>query len=180
MDDKAKDVNPDLNAGVPGSDVGPDKQAKPSESQVIDLTKQSEELPAFQPVPAGTYNCEIEDTQFGPSQSGNPRIAWVFRIVEPDNPTVDQRLLYYHTVTNKEAGLARLKRLLVRVLPDVDLATFDPEEFCTSGKALGAACAVRANQRLQRNRKTGETTPRNNVVDVMAADKSADFLGEVK
>lgn len=180
MNDKANDVNPDINAGVPGADVGPDVGPKSDASQVIDLTKVSDDLPQFQALPAGTYHCEIEDAQFGMSQAGNPRIAWQFRVVEPDHPEVDQRLLFYHTVTNKEAGLSRLRRLLTRVLPDVDQKTFDPEPFCASGVALGAPCICRVNQRVQRVKETGEVRRRNNVVDVLAADKSEDYLGEVK
>ncbi len=178
-DKKAPEVNKDINAGVPGpDDAKPEAEAE--KSTIIDLTQQDDSLPQFPTLPAGIYKCDVEDTQFGLSQKGNPRIAFTFRITEPENAEVDGRLVYYHTVTNGEAGLARLKRLLVRIAPAVDLKAFDPQSFCESGVILGFPCMCKVNQRFFRDPETKKTSRRNNVTDVMAPDKSQDFMGEVK
>jgi len=137
------------------------------ESMVMDLTDTSEEMPDREPVPAGVYDCIVENTEFGPSSSGNPMISWTFRITEPE---YEGRFLFYHTVLNKQSGLTRLKRLLVRVVPDLDLANFDPKSFCEEGTGLGLPCRVKTRV------KPYQGQPSNDVTDVLAPSDDNNFL----
>lgn len=134
---------------------------------VLDLGSVDEELPQFQPLPAGVYSCIIENAEFSTSKNGNPMITWVFRVVEEQN---EGRLLFYHTVLNKEAGLARLKRLLLRVCPDIDLATFKPKAFCEEGVALGRPCRVKIRIRQYQGK------PANDITDVLPPDDGMRFM----
>lgn len=139
--------------GGPGAD----------DNLVLDLGGVSSDLPKFEVIPAGNYNCIIENTEYAPSKAGNPMITWTLRVT--DAP-YSKRFLYYHTVLNSEAGLTRLKRLMVRLLPDVDLGTFRPARFCDEGHALGVA--LKAKVRIRQGR--------NSVTDVLAATEAGSYL----
>src|SRR5690606_9684345 len=99
-------------------------------------------------------------------KNNNPMITWVFRVVEAEH---EGRLLFYHTVLNTEAGLARLKRLLLRICPDVELASFRPKAFCEEGVALGRACRVKVRIRNYQGK------PSNDVTDVLPSAEGGFF-----
>ncbi len=140
--------------------------AEADDNLVLDLEDVSDELPKFEAIPAGTYNCVIENTEYGPSKKGNPMITWTLKVLDPP---YDSRYLFYHTVLNSDAGLTRLKRMLTRVLPDIDLGKFNPSVFARDGEGLGHMC--RAKVRI----KQGQ----NNITDVLAPSEEAGaFLDE--
>lgn len=137
---------------------------------VMDLGAIDETKSDFEVLPAGVYPCIIENAEYKMSQSsGNPMIAWVFKVVHPE---YENRLLFYHTVLNKESGLKRLKKLLMRVCPDVNLSTFQPKSFCDQGTALGRMCGVKIRV------KNDQGERKNDVTDVLAPVVQNDaFLG---
>lgn len=156
-----------------GPDAGGAGGKKDEGNLVLDLTKVDGSLPKFAALDAGVYKAVIEEMSFAASSKGNPMITWQFRVTEPDNSIADGRLLFYHTVLNKDAGLGRLKRLLARVAPDMDIANIDVINMCNEGQLIGSACRVKVRIR----RFEGER--RNDVTDVMSAEEG-DFLGEIK
>lgn len=133
---------------------------------VLDLGGVNEEMPTFQPLPPGIYNCVVENAEFSRSKNNNPMITWVFRVVDAEN---EGRLLFYHTVLNTEAGLAKLKRLLLRICPDVELTSFRPKAFCEEGVALGRACRVKVRIRNYQGK------PSNDVTDVLPSAEGGFF-----
>ena len=146
-------LNPDDNINL---NEGEDQEA---ENMVLNLDDVDEDKPAFEPLPAGAYNCVVENAEYGVSQrSQNPMITWVFKVVDPQ---YENRLLFYHTVLNSQQGLARLKRLLTRVVPDIDMSSFNPKKFCEEGEALGFPCQVKVRIRTYRGER------RNDVTDVL-------------
>jgi len=156
-------LNPDAQpAGGGGSD--------PQENMVLNLDDVSEDMPAFEALPPGIYDCIVENTEFTTSSKGNPMITWVFKVVDPQYVG---RLLFNHTVLNNETGLSRLKRVLVRVVPDADLSGFNPRAFCDEGIALGLPCRVKVRIRPYQGQR------RNDVTDVLApAQGEGAFLDE--
>lgn len=126
------------------------------DNMVLDLGSVSEEMPGFEAVPPGVYSAIVENTDFTISQnSGNPMISWQFRIIDAQ---FDNRLMFYHTVLNKESGLSRLKRLMLRVCPDYDLSQFKPKDFCDSGFALGRPCRVKVRIRPYQGKRVNDVT----------------------
>ncbi len=160
------DEFPELNMG--GSDN--------DESLVLDLSGVSEDMPGFELLPAGTYSAIIENAEFKKSKSsGNPMISWTFSLTDAQYAG---RMMFYHTVLNKDSGLSRLRRLLSRCIPDVDIGKFNPSKFCNEGAAIGVPCQIKV--RVQ-NRKgdDGKSTPSNSVTDVLApSDSAGSFLGD--
>ncbi len=165
------DEFPELNMG---SDD--EQSATADDSMVLDLGGVNEDAPAFELLPAGLYNAIIENTEFGHSKSnGNPQIGWTFSIT--DRSFLNRKMFYY-TVLNKDSGLARLKRLLIRVMPDVDIKKFHPGRFCEEGIALGRECRIKVRISTRKNMSTGRSEPSNSVTDVMApSDDQDSYLG---
>lgn len=136
-----------------------------ADNLVLDLDQVDDSMPEFEAMPPGVYECLIENTEYKVSNNGNPMIAWQFRVIDEN---YENRMLFYHTVLNKEAGQARLKRLLVRVCPDVPLAGFSPKNFCEQGLALGLPCRAKVRVRPYEGKK------RNDVTDILAPLASGD------
>jgi len=156
-----------------GPDAAGASAKKKAENLVLDLTNTDDSLPKYEALDAGIYKAVIEESDYAPSSKGNPMITWQLRINEPENPEADGRLLFYHTVLNKEAGKGRLKRLILRVAPDMDISNIDVEKMCAEGQLIGFPCRVKVRIR----RFEGER--RNDVTDILAAEEG-DFLGEVQ
>ncbi|MBT9169655.1 MAG: hypothetical protein DDT19_03018 [Syntrophomonadaceae bacterium] len=171
---RSNDEFPELNLG---SDD--EYSAANDDSMVLNLDRINEDSPAFELLPAGLYDAIIENTEFGNSKSsGNPQISWTFSII--DHRFLNRKMFYY-TVLNKESGLARLKRLLIRVIPDADLKKFHPSRFCEEGVALGRACRIKVRISTRKNRDSGQSEPSNVVTDVLAAlDEQDSYLGEIE
>lgn len=151
------ELNPDVQEILDETDDG----------MVMDLSDVDEDGPDFEPIPAGVVDAIVENTEYKKSQSGNPMIVWTFKVTEPD---YQGRYLFYHTVLNKQFGISRLKRVLVRVAPDVEFKGFNPKQFCEEGKALGLPA------RLKISVGTYDGKPTNDVKDVLAPSEGSDFL----
>jgi hypothetical protein len=139
-----------MGGGYTGNDDG----------MVIDLDGVDENLPGFVALPPGIYDAVVENVEYGPSKAGNPMLTWTFTLTDPE---YKNRKMFYHCTLNKEAGVASLKRTLVRVLPDHGFSAFNPKNFADEGSAIGAECRVKLNVKPYNGEK------RNNVVDVLAA-----------
>ena len=153
----------------PGGAGAPEEN---SGNLILNLTDTDDSIPKYEALAAGIYNTVVESCERELSSAGNDMITWQFKVINPENPKEDGRLFFYHTVLNKEAGLGRLKRLVIRVLPDVDIANLDVDKFVTEGVAIGAPARVKVKIERYQNER------RNRVTDVLAADDAA-FMDEV-
>ncbi len=163
---KDKDLlNPDEELDLSGGSAGKDS----GDSMVLDLNDVDEEGPGFEAMPPGVYNCIVENAEFGPSSKGNPMITWVFKVIDPQ---YEGRLLFNHTTLNNDVGKSRLKRLLARVVPDVDMGAFNPAAFCDGGEALGLPCRVKVRIKAYQGQK------RNDVTDVLPPAEGSSFMDD--
>ena len=158
-------LNPDSQTGGMS---GSDDYDSDLDNMVLNLEDVDEEGPGFEPLRPGIYDAVVENTEFGPSSNNNPMITWVFKVTDPE---YEGRLLFFHTTLNNDFGVSRLKRILVRVLPEIDMAEFSPRQFCDRGEAIGYPCRVRVNIRPYQGQK------RNNVTDVLPPSEGS-FLDE--
>lgn len=137
---------------------------------VLDLEGTSDELPKFEPIPPGVYDAVVENVEFGPSQnSGNPMLTWQFRVTQTP---YENRTLFFWTVLNSEFGVRMLKRILVRIAPDISLSNFSPKVFAESGAALGLPCRLKVAVRPYQGER------RNNVKDVLPPQSVDTFFDE--
>lgn len=156
-------LNPDEEIDLsPGGNVTGD-------SMVLNLDDVSEDGPTFEALSPGIYNCVVENTEYGPSQKGNPMITWVFKVIDPQ---YEGRLLFNHTTLNNDVGISRLKRILARVVPDVNMSAFNPQEFCDNADAIGLPCRVKVRIRPYQGQK------RNDVTDILPPSEGSDFMDE--
>ncbi len=141
------------------------------DSLVLDLGGVEEDQPEFELIPAGTYDAIIENAEYKKSKaSGNPMISWTFRLSQPP---YEGRLMFYHTVLNKDSGLRRLKRLLLRCVPEIEMGEFKPAQFCDEGIALNRPCRIKIRVATRKNRDTGRSEPTNQITDVLGPSEEA-------
>ena len=151
--------------------------ATSTEGMVFDLNG-VEESTSFEVIPKGTYNAVIEEMEFTESQSsGAPMLKAVFSIT--DGEFAERKIFDYYVLTGEGAkyALPKLKQLLSRVCPEVDLASFNPVAFAESGAAINRPCQIKLAVTTQ---KKGEYKgeKRNNVREIMsAAEMNGSFLG---
>lgn len=135
---------------------------------VLDLSSVDESKTGFEAMPKGDYECIVDDCEFGTSQkSGNPMLTWKFKVVEGD---FANRVLFFHNVLNKQFGLALLKKALIAIGSEADLAGFNPQKFADEGDAIGLPIRVTVGIQKYQDEK------RNNVKDVSASQESGDFM----
>jgi len=142
------------------------EDADPEGDFAVDLSDVSEDA-VFEAIPAGTYPMEILEAEYGASQAGNPMITWQLGITDGEYAN---RRIFYHTVMNNDFGLARLKRLLVRLAPDLDLANFNPK------RDLAKLAGRQGQVVLRVRRRDGE--PRSEVRDILPAEGDSFFENE--
>lgn len=144
-----------------GVNVGEDRG-----SLVFDLSEVKEDV-GFEVIPKGTYPAVVDELEFGDSQSGNPMVSVKYKIVEGE---YEGRVVFdYWVLQGKgaEFGLGKLKKFLTRIVPEIDLASFNPQTFAEEGTAIGRELQVVLKITTQ---KKGEYKgeKRNNVTDVLA------------
>jgi hypothetical protein len=159
----------DLSGGSAGVGSGMDEGG-----MVFNLTDVEEER-KFEIMPKGTYSAIVDSFEFGASSKGNPMITAVYSITDPE---FENRKLYDFMVLagdGKDFGLAKIKKFLIRVCPDVSLATFNPKALSDSGDAVGRECRITIGIQTQ---KQGEYKgeKRNTVKDILAPDNAGTFL----
>jgi hypothetical protein len=134
-----------------------------------------EENKTFEVIPKGTYDAVVDELDFGDSNSGNPMVTVKYAITSPE---YEKRVIWdYWVLAGKGAdyGLAKLKKFLVRVMPEVDVTSFNPKDFADQGLAVGRLCQLVLGIQVQ---KQGEYKgeKRNTVKDVLAPNNGG-FLG---
>ena len=139
------------------------------DSMVIDMSEVDENASSYDPVPQGTYPAFLSEAEFGHSQrSNNPMITWVFEV--PEGHEFAGRKFWHHT-TITDKGLPRLKKLLSRIAPDVDVSKFDVKN--DPPKLVGREARLQITVRMYQGERT------NNVKDVLPPVTQADdFFGE--
>lgn len=144
---------------------------------VFDLSSVSESTGSFEVLPKGTYEATIDELEYTTSQSGNAMLKVVYSIVGSEYE--GRKIFDFLLLEGKgaEYSLPRLKQLLVRVCPEVDLSAFKPQEFADSGTAVNRLCQIKLAVTTQ---KQGEYKgeKRNNVREVLSSAEVANsFLG---
>lgn len=152
-----------------GMNLGGDDYQADADNLVMNLTDVNENGGGFEVLPAGVYGAIIENVEFKISTNGgNPMLAWQFSVT--DAP-YENRKLFYHTVLNKDLGVANLKKILTRVCAGhVDLTNFQPKTFAEEGIACGLACQLKVKI------KPYQGEQRNNVAEVLAPADGGSFI----
>jgi len=131
-----------------------------------------EENKVFEIIPKGTYDAVVDELDFGDSKAGNPMISVKYSITSPE---YEKRVIFdYWVLSGKgsDFGQAKVKKFLVRICPDVDLATFRPKDFADNGIAIGRQCRlVLGIQTQKQGEYKGEK--RNTVKDTLAMETSS-------
>lgn len=132
---------------------------------------------SFDVVPKGTYNAVIEELEFTTSQSsGAPMLKGVYTIT--DGEFADRKIFDYYVLTGEGAkySLPKLKQLVSRVCPEVDMSSFNPAQFADSGVAINRMCQIKLTVTTQ---KKGEYKgeKRNQVREILSASEAGgEFL----
>jgi hypothetical protein len=131
-----------------------------------------EESKGFELLPKGTYSAIVDSFEFGESKSGNPMITVVYSITDPE---YENRKLYDYMVLagdGKDFGLQKLKKFLVRVCPDVNITSFNPQTFSDEGTAIGRECRVMVKIQTQ---KSGDYKgeKRNSCQDILSPENGS-------
>jgi hypothetical protein len=149
------------------------KAAQDDGGATFDLTAVEE--PSFDLLPKGNYSAVVESLEFGDSSKGNPMISVVYTVIDPE---FENRKLYDWWVIKGDGdkfGLAKLKKFLVRVMPDENITAFNPKAFADGGAAVGRELVVEVGIQTQ---KTGDYKgqKRNTVRDILAPKSNGSFL----
>lgn len=140
---------------------------------VFDLENVEEQT--FEVIPKGTYSAVVDAFELTESKNGNAMIAMEFSLTDPEYE--NRKIFDYYVLEGNGAkfGLAKLKKFLVRVCPEVSLANFDPQEFSDNATAVGRECRLSLKIQTQ---KSGEYKgeKRNQVHDILEPDNSGAFL----
>lgn len=141
---------------------------------VFNLNDVDDKVGGFEPLPKGTYNAIVEEMEFKESKSGNPMIAVKYTVTDEE---YENRVLFDYWVLSgngSEFGLAKLKKFLVRICPEVDLGSFNPESFCDEGIAINKEVALKVKVQTQKKGDyKGEK--RNQVTEVVAPETNGMF-----
>lgn len=138
------------------------------ENLVLNLDAVDEKNTGFECMPKGEYECIVDDCEFGQSQrTGSPMITWKFKVVDEE---YQNRVLFFHNVLNKQFGIAMLKKTLIALGVDVDLANFNPQTFADEGEAIGLPIRVKVGIQKYQGEK------RNAVKDVLPSQEGGSFM----
>ena len=142
---------------------------------VFNLANVEEKEMTFEVIPKGTYNAIVDALDFGDSKKGNPIITVCYSIVDAE---YENRKVFDYMVLKgdgSEFGLTKLKKFLIRVCPEIDLTSFNPQRFADEGGAIGRDCRIVLKIQTQ---KTGDYKgeKRNNVSDILSPENAGSFL----
>lgn len=134
---------------------------------VFNLTDVKEDS-GFEVMPKGDYPAIVDSLEFGDSSTGNAMITVKFKITEGE---FEGRVVFdYWVLQGKGAdfGLGKLKKFLGRIMPEVDLSSFNPEAFAEEGEAINREVLLTLGvQKQTKGDYKGES--RNTVKDLKAA-----------
>lgn len=142
-----------------------------ADGMVFNLDNVSEST-TFELIPKGTYDAVVEDFTFGESSKGNAMITVVYSLLDPE---YENRKLYDYMVLTgdgKDFGLQKVKKFLVRVMPEQSISNFNPQSLADSGDAIGRECRVSVKIQTQ---KSGDYKgeKRNQVADILAPENGS-------
>lgn len=163
----------DFSGGVADAGVGVGSGTDEG-GMVFNLTDVEEER-KFEILPKGTYPAVVDSFEFGASSKGNPMITAVYSVTDPE---FENRKIYDYMVLagdGKDFGLAKIKKFLIRVCPDMDITSFNPKTVSDEGTAVGRECRLVVGIQTQ---KQGEYKgeKRNTIKDILAPDNAGTFL----
>lgn len=138
-----------------------------SDNLVLDLSSVDEKAGGFEAMPKGDYEAIVDECDFGESSKGSPMITWKFKVTEEP---YEKRTLFYYTVLDQTFGIAALKKTLIALGVDVDMASFNPQEFADSGEAIGLPIKIKVGIQKYEGEK------RNNVKSVSASSEGGSFM----
>lgn len=130
----------------------------------------------FEVLPKGDYQAIVDELEFTESAAGAPMIKVVYQITEGEY--ADRKLFDYWVLAGKgaEFGLAKLKKFLVRICPEVNMAAFNPAVFAEEAVAVGKDVTLKVKiQTVKKGEYKGEK--RNQVQEVLAPAVGGGFLG---
>lgn len=126
----------------------------------LNLEDVNEKAGGFEALPKGTYDAVVDDVEFGDSSKGSPMLTWKFRI---DHEEYGKRTMYFYTVLDQPFGLSNLKKTILNLGMEIDMAEFDPAEFADTGDAIGLPCQLKIGIQKYEGEK------RNNIKEVLPA-----------
>jgi hypothetical protein len=152
--------------------------ASSKDSMVFNLNDVEEKASSFEVLPKGTYNAVVEQCDYGESAAGNPMLSLVYSIT--DGEFAERKIFDYIVLSGKgaEFALPKLKQLLTRVCPEVDISHFNPSQFAEDAILVNRLCQLKLGITTQKKGDyKGEK--RNQVREVLAADSTGNgsFLG---
>ena len=122
----------------------------------------------FEAAPPGKYPCTLFEAEFGKSTKGNAMVTWIFQVATGE---YEGRRFWYHT-TLAAGGLARLKKLVMRLDPEQKAVSLKGFKMSTDPqKLVGFPALVEVKTRYYKGKLS------NNVVDVEAMpEEGSDFF----
>lgn len=150
--------------------------ATSTESLVFNLNDVEETSGEFEVLPKGTYEAVVEEFEFTTSQAGSPMIKAVYTIT--DGEFEGRKIFDYYVLAGEAAkyALPKLKQLMTRVCPDINISAFNPVQIAEEGSVLNRTCQIKVAITTQ---KKGEYKgqKRNQIREILAADNTGSFLG---
>lgn len=131
-----------------------------SEGDALVVDMSEVEAVSFEAIPAGMYNCQIIENEFGFSKSsGNP--MWSLQLEVADGEYAGRRLFSHLVWAGK--GLGFTKKDLAQIAPELLEAPFDTKDPEIVASLLGRDVRVKVAVRIYEGEKT------NNVRGLFAA-----------
>lgn len=126
----------------------------------------------FDPVPAGFYECQIEEAEFTHAEStGNPMLKFKWTVISPDGYK-GRKLFSNHVLGGSDAGMAFTKEMLKAVDASLLQGKQNFELLGNNGHFVGKRAKLKVKVKLYEGRKV------NNVGTIFpAANAGAAFLG---
>lgn len=152
-----KDYQPEIQDDFMNASSGMDNM---DTNLIINFDEVSET--AFEALPAGVYSATINGMELKTSKAGNPMLSVTFSVVHEDYAN---RRLFTHFVLNNNIALARLKKFMINVFPDLSLNNVNLRTLCAEGAGIGREVQLQVAQRPYEGRMT------NDVKEVLAANE---------
>lgn len=134
---------------------------------VLNLAEVDETAGGFEAMPKGTYQAIVDDVEYGLSKKGAPMMTWKFRVTTEEYA---KRVLFFYNVLNQPFGVAALKKTIIALGMDVDMAQFNPQEFADLGDAIGLPIGIKVGIQKYDGEK------RNTVKDILPAEEDNGFF----
>lgn len=132
----------------------------------LNLNDVDENAGGFEVLAKGDYEAIVDEVEYGTSKKGAPMLTWKFKLTD----TEPKRTMFYYTVLNQQFGIAALKKTIINLRLDVDMAKFNPQEFADQGDAIGMPIKVKIGIQKYEGEK------RNNVKETAPSTAGEEFI----